>query len=483
MAIKLKLKNQMLVGYTIPLLIYVAIAGMVYSTAKRAVDTFEDVERVQEVVTDVNILALGTQGMVRSVRGYLLIQNENFITDYTTSLESAIEAATDVKPLIVLPEQQKRLDRMIELIKQYGEGSEPLLQLVREGKREEAIAIVQQGDLTKLVEEFDEVSNEFLQQERTLLSQETGNAKSALSALVIALVVGTVALIILAVGVALLISSKLTGTINRAITAIASSSNEIAATVEQQARVASQQATSVHQTTTTMDELGASSQQSAQQAEIAAASASQVSNLAEAGSKAIEQTLERMGELKLTVGNISDQILRLNEQTGQIGNISNLVSNLANQTNMLALNAAVEAVRAGEHGKGFAVVAAEIRKLADQSKQSAEKINGLVDDIQSAISSTVIATDQGTKTVEKGVETAQGTVITFLDVSDAIGNVVLSSQQISLNVKQQAIAIQQVVEAMNALNKGATESANGITQTRIGTQQLKETAQNLQSIV
>ncbi|MGD1717232.1 methyl-accepting chemotaxis protein [Dapis sp. BLCC M172] len=93
---------------------------------------------------------------------------------------------------------------------------------------------------------------------------------------------------------------------------------------------------------------------------------------------------------------MAQQITRLSEQTNQIGNISQLVGDLANQTNMLALNAAVEAVRAGEHGKGFGVVASEIRKLADESRKSAEKIYTLVADIQTSINSTVLATEAGT---------------------------------------------------------------------------------------
>jgi hypothetical protein len=115
-----------------------------------------------------------------------------------------------------------------------------------------------------------------------------------------------------------------------------------------------------------------------------------------------------MNALREKVDAIADQILRLSEQTNQIGGISGLVSDLANQTNMLALNAAVEAVLAGEHGKGLAVVSGEIRKLADQSRKSAEKINALVADIQTAINSTVMVTDEGTKTVEEGVKIAQG---------------------------------------------------------------------------
>ncbi len=87
----------------------------------------------------------------------------------------------------------------------------------------------------------------------------------------------------------------------------------------------------------------------------------------------------------------------LSEQIGQIYNITNLVGDIANQTNMLALNAAVEAARAGEQGKGFAVIATEIRKLADQSRKSAERINNLVTDIQNATNTTVIVTDEGKK--------------------------------------------------------------------------------------
>ncbi|WP_265582960.1 methyl-accepting chemotaxis protein [Nostoc edaphicum] len=150
---------------------------------------------------------------------------------------------------------------------------------------------------------------------------------------------------------------------------------------------------------------------------------------------------------------------------------------------MLALNAAVEAVRAGEHGKGFAVVAAEIRKLADQSKKSTEKISTLVGDIQSAINITVVVTHEGTKTVEEGTRIAQETSESFAGVEGAVNNIVINSQQISLNINQQAIAIQQIVSAMNDLNIAARETASGISQIRSGTQQLNESAQALKATI
>src|SRR5262249_812615 len=95
--------------------------------------------------------------------------------------------------------------------------------------------------------------------------------------------------------------------------------------------------------------------------------------------------------LKEKIGTVTEQILSLSEQTGQIDAITRAVSELANQTNLLALNAAVEAARAGEHGRGFAVVATEIRKLADESRRSAERIHALLGDIQNATNATPVS--------------------------------------------------------------------------------------------
>ncbi|HBL62846.1 MAG TPA: methyl-accepting chemotaxis protein [Cyanobacteria bacterium UBA8803] len=278
-------------------------------------------------------------------------------------------------------------------------------------------------------------------------------------------------------------SRHLSNLIKHLVHAISTASQQIFSTLEEQERVASQQAASVNETTTTMDELEASSRQSAEQAKAAVAAAQQALQLTQGGTQAVGETLEGMFTLEKKVGAIAEQIVRLSEQANQIGSISQLVSDLANKTNMLALNSSVEAVRAGEHGKGFSVVANEIRKLADQSQRSAEKISLLVSEIQGAINSTVMVTDEGTKTVTAGVQIAKKTDQAFTGVADAVNKVVLNNQQISLNLKQQVDAIQQVVQAMESINQGAKETAIGINQTKVGTQQLNETALNLQEMV
>ncbi len=288
---------------------------------------------------------------------------------------------------------------------------------------------------------------------------------------------------LLILGMILAIARNIAKNLLNSTSSIATSSTQIASAVEEQERTVASQAASIRQMSTTMNELGASSRQSAEQAEASAAGANHALLAAEGGTKAVHQTLKEMSTLKDKVTEIAEQITHLSEQTNQIGSVSDLVGDLASQTNMLALNAAVEAARAGDKGKGFAVVAGEIRKLADQSKKSADKINTLVSDIQSAINSTVMATDRGTKTVAQGMQLTQETAKSFTGVADAVNNIFLNNQQISLNVKQQAIATEQVVEAMSSLTLAAQDTSSGITQVKVGTQQLKEAAQTLKAMV
>jgi len=260
---------------------------------------------------------------------------------------------------------------------------------------------------------------------------------------------------------------------------LSSTTAEISVVVEQHERTASQQSASVNETTVTMEQLARSSRQSSEQAKQAANGAKQVFDLAKDGNVIVRETLEGIDTLKGKVGGIAEQILQLSEHISQIGEITYLVSDLANQTNLLSLNAAVEAARAGEHGKGFAVVASEIRKLADESKKSAARIATLIADVQQTTNATVMATEEGMKTVEQGAQLAQKTARAFDQVSESINRSFEGVEQIALNEQQQTAAIHQVLEAMKAIDAGAKETATGIRQTKESIDTMKQAAHKL----
>jgi archaellum component FlaC len=287
----------------------------------------------------------------------------------------------------------------------------------------------------------------------------------------------------LTVAASTLLADRIIKYIRRTIATITASANEIVDTVQVQEISVNQQANSAISTTDSINELENISTETAQQADASATGAKQALSLAEEGTQAVQKTIHEMSDLRDRVDEIAQQIANLGEQTGQITTVSDLVSDLAKQTNMLALKAAVEAARAGEQGKGFGVVAGEIRKLADESKKSAQKINDLASDIQSSINRTVMVTDLGTKTATEGIQLAENTAATFVGVADAVSNVFLNSQQISSSTKRQATAIQQVLGAMNSISQGSQESAVGMHKVKTTTRELTQIADELQAAV
>ncbi|MBD2547368.1 hypothetical protein H6G72_26780 [Planktothricoides sp. FACHB-1370] len=160
---------------------------------------------------------------------------------------------------------------------------------------------------------------------------------------------------------------------------IAASASQIATTVEQQERTTVGQSNSVNKTTVTIEQLNVSSQQTTKQAEIAANRVREVLALVE---QYPEFLVAQDPTLKQIMNGISQQILRLSEQSNQIANISDLVGDIASQTNMLSLNAAVEAARAGM-GRGlrswrrkFANWRSKVNNLLKKFARSSARSNG-----------------------------------------------------------------------------------------------------------
>jgi len=282
---------------------------------------------------------------------------------------------------------------------------------------------------------------------------------------------------------AFLLVRNILGFTGRFSNTLASTSAELATTVEEDEKVLAQQMSAVTETTSTMDELDASGRRTAEQAHDAAQAARKAADESDGGSERVEAMLGHMESLKEKIEAVGHQIQKLTEQTAQIESITDTVTDIAGQTNLLALNASVEAARAGEHGRGFNVVAQEIRKLAVQSKQSAENIGQLVNQVKKATDTTVMAMEAGTRSVDDTVEIGREAGSAFEQTRDSVLTITENTEQIALTSRQQSDAIGQVVEAMRSLRDGADESTQGISEIRAGIRQLQDMIQELKTSV
>lgn len=220
------------------------------------------------------------------------------------------------------------------------------------------------------------------------------------------------------------------------------------------------------------------------QSAVKVAEKSQISlELSSKEQQSVETNIEKMNTLKQKIEIIADLILELSEHTQQIGSIIGVVEDITEQTNMLALNAAVEAARAGEHGKGFAVVASEIRKLADESKQATTKITSLIYDIQQATNSTVMATEEGTKEIELGVDLTKNIAQNIEKLKSTIHETVGSVDQILNDADHQLECTTEVHMAITQINEGLVESAEKIKQNLSTLNELLKTSENLKECV
>ena len=214
----LNVRKKMLLGYLAPAAIYLGFPVVVIATTTQVLKTFQETERVQHVLGETTNISLGAEQMIRGLRGYLINKNNDFLTDFHTGAELALQSADNVAPTVKDPEQRIRLQRMRGLVKQYYEGcNEDIVRLVLQNQTATAIAVFNTDKYKNLVNEFLKVNQEFRETELSLVNQKTKITKEALSFLVLTLVVGSVLLVLFGAGIAWLISSGIVATIDRAI--------------------------------------------------------------------------------------------------------------------------------------------------------------------------------------------------------------------------------------------------------------------------
>lgn len=267
-------------------------------------------------------------------------------------------------------------------------------------------------------------------------------------------------------------SNQMTLNLKLLLERISETTSQVAASSEQFNASAEQSSSTAEQITTSIQEIAHGAETSSQSAKdsvlaigemsegvkLIADSSTEVTKAsqntttqANEGHTLVQKAVSQMKSIHTSVGNTSKLVINLGQSSTEIGQIVEVITGIAEQTNLLALNAAIEAARAGEHGRGFAVVADEVRKLAEQSKASADQISLLINQIQQDTNLAVESMTKGTTEVEIGTNVISETGKAFTRILDSIQLVTEKIEEVSSYAVKMETNADQVNSTVNHL--------------------------------
>lgn len=475
--------HRIAAGYAAILILLVAVGGVGMYTLSHIADTFKTVihQREQGIETALEARGDADRAMVSFLR-YLRTREEGFLKDRERQVAEAREGMTRLRDMSATPGTKKAWEDALGLLNTWDEASSAGIAATKAGREAEVLRILseragpardqQRALIRRLVDD-----------ESTRTKEITASAVTAASRAFWAIVI--VAGLSLASGV--VIAWKLARSIIRplreTIGTLASASSEILAATTQQASGTAEEAAAVQQTSTTVDEVKQTAQVSAQKARAVTDAVQRTTQASQDGRRGVEESVKGMQETKARMEAIAERILALSEQGQAIGEIIATVNDLAEQSNLLAVNAAIEAAKAGEAGKGFAVVAAEVKGLAEQSKQATAQVRGILNDIQRATQAAVMAAEQGVKASEVGVGVAAKAGEAIRLLTDSLTESAQAAQQILVSAQQQAAGVDQVALAMQNIQQASTQNMASTRQVERAAQALNALAGRLRALV
>ena len=321
-------------------------------------------------------------------------------------------------------------------------------------------------------------------QHATAVSDRTAAEGAATAGVArVGLIVGALLALLLGVISAWMLSGAITRPLLETSTVIGSGSAEILAATTEQAAAANETLAAVSETVATVNEVSQTAEQAAERARVVADSAQRAAEIARAGSRAVDDSVSGMQQVREQVESIGRSILSLAEQAQAIGEIVTSVTDIAEQTNLLALNAAVEAARAGDAGRGFAVVAGEIKSLAEQSKRSTVQVRQILGEIQRATSAAVMTTEQGTKQAAGASKQVSEAGETIRSLADAAQKAAQASAQIVASAGQQALGMEQIRLAVGNIHQATEQNLTASRQSEQAAQDLTHLGEQLSKLV
>lgn len=259
------------------------------------------------------------------------------------------------------------------------------------------------------------------------------------------------------------------------VSVLSSASSEILTVTTQLSSASYQTAETVNETSDTVEAVRKKTELANQKTKAVSEKALRAIQVSGEGQRSVQEILDGMNHIQRQMDMIGINVIKLSEQSQAIGEIIATVTEISDQSNFLAVNASIEAAKAGEFGKGFAVVAHEIHNLAQQSKQATANIRTILTDIQRGVTSTVVSTERGTKTVADAVRLTS-------DAREAIEVLTRTSADSSQEALEIATSIQDQVAGMDQISIAIEKIRDAAQKNLDTTRKAEKTAEDLHEL-
>ncbi len=523
---RISISKQILFVCIMIVIAFTGLNVYTYYEIDKIQDGYENVlKRSVPLVVEVKDLTIELNVQSSQVRGYILTMNPTYVQGYETSRKNMEATLASLEKKLITPEGKEQVAALRTALAEYHKVSDQGINARKTLGQEEALkAVAASGAKIQAAEKSTSDTVKFLTERMDLRIQQNVDATDRMQML---LGILDVMILILACILAIFLARRISKPLGkvaasaqsiasgdlRVITIQYTAKDEIGdmvqaftAMTDNLRHVVGQVAKSAEQVAAASEELTASSEQSAQAAGQVAETVTNVASGASSQLVTVEQTVSVVGDMALAITHIANnanQVSEKSEETAQvasdggdavnlatkqmqiieesvaqsaqvvqqlgtssqqIGEIVDVISGIAGQTNLLALNAAIEAARAGEQGRGFAVVADEVRKLAEQSQEAAQRIAVIIRDIQGETGKAVAAMNQGTIEASKGTEIITSAGERFHAITTMIQELNGQIQDIGTAAEKLSISSGDVVSSVDSVKSIAGDTA-GDTQT------------------
>jgi methyl-accepting chemotaxis protein len=450
--------RRIVLGYALILLLLLVVAGVGTYQLPRTSGTFERAVRAQEQeliapLEAKSVIAFANLHVLR----YLVTKDTAFLKQWEVDILQARQSMAELQNGNQSADLKIGWGEALRLLQNWEETVRLMLSMTMSGHREDAVRILTDRMIPlqmQLLAKVGELVNTGKARTQEVTQSAVADSSRAMWIMLLTAVLAIGSGIALAWG----LTRSVTKSLRETIFTLASSSSQIQAATAQQAAGVLEEATAVQETTTTVEEVKQTAQLAAQKVRDVAQAAKKTAEISLDGRRAVEESIKGTQEARTRMEALAGRIVALSEQGQAIGEIIATVNDLAEQSNLLAVNAAIEAAKAGEVGKGFAVVAAEVKSLAERSKQATGQVRSILNEVQRATQAAVMAADQGVKAWETGESVARRAGEAIRVLADAQIESAQAAEQTQVVAHQQAVGMDQISAAMANIQQASGQN-------------------------